>query len=511
MHIYKAEAKINGLVEKIKANQSISYAVALDPWAPSEREELLKQKLNDRFNTYASHLGYSKASIYDTDLYYTKSILVSTNWNLNDDVFSPLKVWEARHTPEHKRTNLEHDEKVLVGHMTNTWGLNTEGNLIPDDILIDDLPKFFHLANGAVIYTSWEDDDLNSRTDKLISQIKAGEKYVSMEALFMGFDYAVANGDDYYIIDRNEDTAFLTQHLRIYGGSGEFDGCRIGRLLRSINFCGKGYVDKPANPESIIFNDNKPFDFSKASVENPFKNKSGVSILCSSHIDNTNNNKMENKSVSDDILKSLTDKQAEVESLKAELATLRDSQNTKALETLEAKVSSLEADKNNLQVKLDEAVASISTLTDEKSNLATELDKITKANEDLTNQIKTAEEAQTKANRISSLVDGGVDKTKATEKVELFANLSDDQFNAVAAELIAASKALSTETPVEETPSDDPTVDGAESNADASVLENVEAEEEVTLASENEDGGEDSAEALRSELSATFAKLLFGK
>lgn len=509
MYIYKAEAKVNGLVDKIKANQSIAYAVALNPWTPSEREALLKHKLNENFNAYASHLGYSKSSVYDTDLYYTKSILVSTNWNLNDDVFSPLKVWEARHTPEHKRTNLEHDEKVLVGHMTDTWGLDPEGNLIPDDIVMDDLPKFFHLANGAVIYTSWENDDLNERTDKLISQIKAGEKYVSMEALFMGFDYAVANGDDYYIINRNEDTAFLTQHLRIYGGSGEFDGCRIGRLLKSINFCGKGYVDKPANPESIIFNDNKPFDFSKASIENPFKNKSGVSILCSSHLDNTNNNKLENKSVSDDILKSLTDKQAEVESLKAELATLRDSQNTKALETLEAKVSTLETDKNDLQVKLNEAVASISTLTEEKSDLATKLDEVTKANTDLTNQIKVAEEAQTKANRISSLVDGGVDKVKAAEKVELFANLTDDQFNAIAAELIAASKALSTESSNDET-APDSTVDETEENTSADVLENVETEEEVTLASENDNNDEDNTESLRSELSVAFAKM-FGK
>ena len=50
---------------------------------------------------------------------------------------------------------------------------------------------------------------------------------------------------------------------------GRFAECAfIGRLLRNITFCGKGYVKKPANPDSIIFSETT--DFSKASLENPF-------------------------------------------------------------------------------------------------------------------------------------------------------------------------------------------------------------------------------------------------
>ena len=62
-------------------------------------------------------------------MYYTKSILVTSNWNKNDDVFDNMEVWNARQTPEHKPTNLNHDEHVLVGHMTENWVMSLEGKV----------------------------------------------------------------------------------------------------------------------------------------------------------------------------------------------------------------------------------------------------------------------------------------------------------------------------------------------------------------------------------------------
>ena len=46
------------------------------------------------------------------------------------------------------------------------------------------------------------------------------------------------------IVARNDESAFLTKHLRAYGGTGEYEGYKIGRSLRDISFSGKGLVSK---------------------------------------------------------------------------------------------------------------------------------------------------------------------------------------------------------------------------------------------------------------------------
>lgn len=72
---------------------------------------------------------------------------------------------------------------------------------------------------------------------------------------FNGFDYGITNKTtgEYKVLARNEETSYLTKHLKAYGGLGEHEDYKIGRVLRNITFSGKGFVDKPANPDSIIF------------------------------------------------------------------------------------------------------------------------------------------------------------------------------------------------------------------------------------------------------------------
>ena len=77
-----------------------------------------------------------------------------------------------------------------------------------------------------------------------------------MECYFKGFDYGLTDKvtGDYKVLARNDSTAYLTKYLKAYGGQGEHDNYKIGRVLRNITFSGKGFVNKPANPDSIIFN-----------------------------------------------------------------------------------------------------------------------------------------------------------------------------------------------------------------------------------------------------------------
>ena len=78
-----------------------------------------------------------------------------------------------------------------------------------------------------------------------------------MECLFPNFDYALTAPDgSTKVVSRDEASAFLTKHLRSYGGSGEYQNYRVGRLLRNLSFSGKGLVSKPANPRSVILEGN---------------------------------------------------------------------------------------------------------------------------------------------------------------------------------------------------------------------------------------------------------------
>lgn len=530
MFIYQAEQEVSGLAERISANTKASYSVQVQKWTEEDRKRVAAA-LADDLDPAKLLAGWKKnsdlftrASINDSDLYFTKSILVSTNWNRNNDVFGRTPVWAARHTPSHKRTNLEHDERQLVGHITDTWALTSAGVLIPDNTVVDDLPNLYHIANGAVIYTNWENDDLVERTQALIEGIEADEKYVSMEALFSSFDYAVITPEEeFHVVARKEDTAFLTKHLTAYGGSGEFDGCKLGRMLNNITFCGKGYVDKPANPYSVIFNDSVAFSFAKASVKNPFKKESGVSILCSSTSDSDNeteNTRMSDNTV-DNLLKQQNEKlEAKVSELTAQLGELSTASTTEKTKALETQITALEEKVATAKAEVEEAKAEIKTLTEAKEAADTQLTEANTAKEALEAEIAEAKAATTKATRISRLVEGGYDKEAAETKVETFASLEDEQFEAIAVELVEAKKTGKKDdeedggscksgddkSDASDDSSDDP---AGEAAASEDTLNDAQPKDEPNLSAQaSADDEEDDSEATRAELRKALASRL---
>ena len=240
--IYKAEIE-DGLKEQILSTASITSASCVEIADPFECKT---------FKAVAENKD-------QIDLFYLKSILVSTGWNKNDDVFDRAEIWVSRTTPEDKPFNYEHDQSQIIGHITACKAIAADGNLIAEDISVDELPNKFHITTSAVLYKFWEDPVKQEMMNKIIDEIAQGKWFVSMEALFSNFDYAVIDGVNSKVVARNEDTAFLTKHLRAYGGSGTYNNLKIGRLLRNITFSGKGLVRKPANPESVIFKETEAF------------------------------------------------------------------------------------------------------------------------------------------------------------------------------------------------------------------------------------------------------------
>lgn len=249
--IYQEEIKL-GLDKLIKSSGRIIYNSLI-----KEAQSNLAFKHID-LNKISLDKSISSENII-TDLYPLQDILVSTGMNLNDDVFDSIELWKAKSTPEDKPLNEEHDSTKVRGHIIKSVAVNFDSmEVIDDNTPIDNLPLNFHLLNHSVLYKFLK-TDLEKHMAKMISEIQESLWYMSQECLFTDFDYALANSDGVQkIVSRNHDTAFLTKCLRAFGGSGEYQGQRIGRLPRNIIFCGKGLVKKPANPNSIIFSEIKP-------------------------------------------------------------------------------------------------------------------------------------------------------------------------------------------------------------------------------------------------------------
>lgn len=502
--IYKHEKSEAGLVDKIQNSNTIAYISLMEP-AQDNMQRVIAKCLDDS----------SKASSFDSDLYFTKSILVSTCWNKNDDVFNPLETWKARHTPSHKPTNLEHNEKEIVGHIVDVWAFDTDFQMISDNCAIDELPNKYHLVTGSVIYKNWSDEGLVDRTEALIKQIESGKKFVSMEVLFTDFDYALQLPDGTIkTTARNNETSWMTKLLRAYGGSGTYEDYKIGRQLKNMTFCGKGFVDKPANPESVIFsfNNSNANTFLSASSNLTSLDSNGVSK--DREDDLLTNNLEGDNFMSDTIYKDQAEKlEKVVADLESKLADANDklaqadvAKYTAKIEELSQQVAAKDEEMASLAGKVDEMTAKLNEVTE---NLESE--KSSKA--ELQTKLDEIVVAECKANRVSTLVDGGIDKESAVAKVEKFANISDEQFEALAGELIDAAKVkaqatqTSTEGNTDEDTSNDEEQDDNEANANQDTLDSAETDEEADLSVDTSHADNELAD-LRKELSDSIASCL---
>jgi hypothetical protein len=418
MIVYPQEVK-DDLGDFIAAANTVTIASIAEPSQPNLLEKAkASHHLCDRLQTLASY--------DDKDLYYVQSILVSSSWNKNDDVFTKEEVWAAKRTPEDKPTNLEHNEGLIIGHIVANWPINEDGQLLDENISVDNLPEKFHLVTGSVIYRAFSTPELKERAEKLIAEIEAGTKYVSMECMFGGFDYGLINNTtgEYKILARSNDTAFLTKHLRAYGGKGEYDNHKIGRVLRNITFSGKGYVDRPANPDSIIFTKE---NFIGASIsKNTEIDLSGVSEIRPNYMETNIMNPEE-------LTTELNEKIASLEAaLKAEQEAHSALKNevAEAAQTAEAANTEKEAEINALKaekISLEEALAAYKNKEEEMMK------------------------KEKKMKRMASLLENGLEEADASAAVEKFESLEDEAFDAMVALVTSATKKAKMQPKMEET------------------------------------------------------------
>lgn len=398
MKVYQQEI-LDGLSEQVKAQASIAYC------APAL---IVNDIDNDHsWNVSRNTIEKIKASSNPNqiDLYYIKSILVSTGWNKNDDVFDPLQTWAARTTPEDKQFNFMHNENDIIGHITGSYVIDRDDQkIISNDI--DQPPSEFDIITEAVLYNSWTNPDNRERMKKIIAEIEEGKWFVSMECLFAGFDYAVIDkSGKSKVVARSEESAFLTKHLRAYGGTGEYEGYKIGRSLRDISFSGKGLVSKPANPRSIILDSSKAFS---VTVENSNLNTKGECDMSDTNLE---------KQLAD-LQSELATSQEQVNTAKSEVETLN--------KDFAEKVSVLETTLAEKDLALQTSAEKIASLEATIAEKEKELNEISAAMKDMQKKEKDRM-------RKEKLVMAGFEEAEADESLSLYDALSDDAFEAVVA------------------------------------------------------------------------------
>tara|TARA_A100001201_G_C4085591_1_gene200341 strand:- start:119 stop:1606 length:1488 start_codon:yes stop_codon:yes gene_type:complete len=406
MKIYKQE-KIDGIADLVKSQASVAYC--------AQASVVSKDKEVEQSDAIKKLIA-GKSNPDQIDLYYLESVLVSTGWNKNDDVFMAEATWAARNTPEDKQFNFMHNENDIIGHITGCYVLDQDGNKISDEQ--QEAPQKFDIISEAVLYNSWTDPDNRNRMQQIIAEIEEGKWFVSMECLFAGFDYALVDPDgNHKVLSRDEQSAFLTKHLRAYGGTGEYEGYTIGRALRNISFSGKGLVAKPANPRSIIINNNSTKAFH---IEHNDDNKFSIGDLPMSD----NQNLLETQVAS--LKQDLAAAQEENKAIKAKIEEAKDKEFAATIEAFEADVTSK-----------DEAIAELEeTIKSTQARIAELEDALAQSQEKLATSQAEVEEMHKKekaAIRKAALVEAGLEEEEAEESLANFDALEDEAFDAVVA------------------------------------------------------------------------------
>jgi len=479
--IYKQEIA-DGLSDQIANNSVACYALAehygSDHFVGDADEPIIKK------------LGIAKAENKDQiDLYYIKSVLVSTGWNKNDDVFDPRELWEARNTPEDKPFNFMHDEKDIIGHITANEVVDFEGNPVLDESAI---PSKFNILTSAVIYTEWSDPEQKERLSKIVAEIEENKWFVSMECLFPNFDYALADSNGQTrIVKREEATAFLTKYLRSYGGDGKYEDYKVGRLLRNLSFSGKGLVSKPANPRSIILEGNDFFDETQSKV------------LTLSSLKEKNMSDSYEKQV-DDLRAELAEAKAANEALKEQVVAEQQAEFQTRIENLEGTIAELQ---ESLAMKDKEMKEKDKKMEEQEAAMKAKKAEMDKKDEELAAMKKKAMTMKRKA----QLEEVGYEAEEAAATVEQFENVDEATFDNIVAAIHKRPVSYMLDQNVEDVKEEaeatkllEEEVDSAEASEE--VLEEVEEVQEVAIAEAM--GEEDPAENLRAVASEWIGSFL---
>lgn len=503
--VYKQE-KLDKIDHLVKSQSSIAFACQV-----KASDEQVKSYLQETFLKTSAAVDRNQP-----DLFYLDSILSTIGRNKNDDIFISEEMYPARHSICEKPLNIGHKQVDVIGHVTSSISINDDFDIIEDACAMEDLPDKWHILVGMVLYKVWEDKTQAEKVEKVIAKINDGTMHTSMECLFRGFDYGLTSTTgEYKIIQRNQDTAFLTKKLRAYGGDGKYEDYSIGRVLKSITFSANGLVENPANPDSKIFTLEK-FSKEVATFKTNFANV-GYKYL-------SNNHSQDDLNLQGEIIMA-NENTDSVTLLKSEL----ESYKAKAEQAVATQVANLEKNVSTLTIAVEDEKKKTKKAEDEtkaaeakaekaekdKEDEKKEKDKAVAAKEKAEKELDAEKETIKEYKRASAyVVKTGKTEEDAKAFLKTFAGVSDEVFDAALALVVAGLGALDEngKKVTKKGKTEEETKDGKESelktvkaNADPeTVLATAEADKTATL------GGvaDNKIESARAELSSFLGTAL---
>jgi len=401
--IFKHEVA-DGIADLVKSNASVAY------YSPATVRNGLVEDLVADDAVRGKVIAQNKDQI---DLHYIESILVSTGWNKNDDVFRAEQTWAARNTPEDKPFNYMHDENDIIGHITGSYVITKDGKSAADE---DPMPDQFDIISQAVLYTAWSEAENKDRMQQIIAEIQEGKWFVSMECLFAGFDYALTSPDGTNkVLARDDNSSFLTKHLRAYGGTGEYQGFKLGRALANIAFSGKGLVSKPANPRSVILRKKSVANFNVDDIN---------SNLLIGDINMSDINLLEKQLA--DVQSELSNAKAENSAIKAKIEEAKDKEFAAKVEAFEASAEESKATIDEMQSKIDSTQALMAELQDKLNTSEAELAEAMK-------EMDKMKKKEAMMMRKKKMAEAGFEEEEIEESIATFEDLAEEAFEAVIA------------------------------------------------------------------------------
>ena len=418
--IYSAEVS-DGIAEAVASQNSIAYISPI----LSSPENLKKQLVTAKV---LQDLQLAIGNDVTFDLYPIHTILVTTGWNKNDDIFDRYETWASRFTPEDKPFNIGHNPREIIGHITANTVIDDDLNVVASDLAFDEVPDKFHILTSAVVYrhVNSRDEALEAEAAAMIESIQNGEQFVSMECLFGNFDYGLTYaGGEQEVVERNQSTAFLTKHLRRHGGCGEYNGGKLGRVLKNITFSGKGLVENPANPESIIFNDTEQFRGVFASVLPKQEQNTTTLTQGDASMAETQDKYAEKLEAQ------VKELQSDLAAANAKIETLGEAQVKSQLAEKDVAIAKLTEQVEASDTKIEELTASYNDAVKARETAEAEKAEVDEKLAEATEKITEVEAKEKTTARVALLVDKGVEHEEATAVAAEFDSLDDEKFASI--------------------------------------------------------------------------------
>ena len=444
MKIFASEKSIEQLIlSNVIVNSYINCSICDKP----KTEAYLKSlELIRKSGINVPKAVFALAENDHPDLMYGSAILASTIMNQNDDVFLPKETWSSKNTAINTPFDEAHQngtrgdgkEAKIIGHIIDCRPIDEDGDIV----VSDEVPEYFDLEVDWVVYSSIFPDIAK----EIETGAKNNTKFVSMEAKMNDFGYALIKDNEIKIVNRTEETSFLTKYLRIYGGTGTYGDYRIGRVLKDFRFIGMGNVDNPANPKSVYtsIRGKKINEISENNILSCINKLRETSKFVMSEVSHQTKGIAMSKT-----FETLEEAVKHIEVLSKQIDEMRQAESQKQVESFKSQIESLTTKVKELEDQKTVSDAKISAEGQAKKELQDKFDKLQKEFDQIKSdfdkksvELSAINAAKKGIERVKELKSLGYKIDDEAVAAEKYAKMSDETYVSVKETIQEALKSI---------------------------------------------------------------------